>query len=225
MTTPNPTWKPGSTIEKPFSEMRSLDPSQLSTSEIYKLLIGSIVPRPIAFISTINSSKQGNLAPFSFFNGVCSNPPCIMFSVAHKANGEKKDTLRNIEETEEFVINSSNQWITEALVHCAAEYPYGIDEMQKVGLTPIASTKISPFRVAESAIQMECKLYNKMEIGDGTAGSATIIVGQIVAIHVASNVYSDGKIILEELKPVSRLGGQGYATIGDIYQIPIPKIA
>ncbi len=199
-----------------------IDPNTLPTAEMYKLLIGSIVPRPIALVSSLSANGLGNLAPFSFFNALSSNPPCLMISIGRKKTGEKKDTLRNIEETGEFVVNSSNEWLLHKLVHSAAEYPYGIDEMQKVGLNPLPSVKIRPPRVAEAAVQFECTTYDTVEIGDGSAGSATVIIGRIVYVHVAENIYHEGKILLEPYKPIGRLGGQGYTTIGEISHIPIP---
>ncbi len=105
-----------------------IKPEELKTEELYKLLISSIVPRPIALVSTLNSKGQGNLAPFSFFNGVCSNPLSISISIARKPDGGKKDTLINIEETGEFVVNSANLWLHEKLVNCGSTYPYGVNE-------------------------------------------------------------------------------------------------
>ncbi len=201
-----------------------IDPSEIKIEETYKLLIGSILPRPIALVSSMNKNGESNLAPFSFFNGVSSKPPCIMVSIARKSNGDKKDTLLNIEETEEFVINSANKWLIEELVHCAASYPYGVSEMEKAGLTSLPSEVVKPFRVKESAFQMECKLYNKMEIGDGSAGSSTIIVGEIVCFHINNAIYNDGKILLDKYQPVARLAGSNYCSVGEQINIQIPKI-
>ena len=201
-----------------------VNPKETSVESIYKLLIGAILPRPIAFISTLNKQGQGNLAPFSFFNGVCSNPPCLMVSIARKPNGEKKDSLRNIEETGEFVVNSANEWLIEKLVSCGSTYPYGENEMERVGLNPLASQLVKPPRVKESAFHMECKLYNQMEIGDGTAGSSTIVVGEIVLFHINEAIYKEGKIDLSTYKPMARLGGSNYCEPGVIRNLPIPKI-
>ena len=119
MTSPNPGWKPGDKIAYDPGSYQSLDPRELSVAERYKLLIGSVIPRPIAFISTINEKGEGNLAPFSFFNGVSSNPLCLSVSFSRRADGSKKDTLINIEKNGEFVVNSAHGWFAEALVHCA----------------------------------------------------------------------------------------------------------
>lgn len=224
MTSPNSTWKPGQVLKPPFQDMLDLDMSKLSVTERYKLLIGSVVPRPIAFVSTINLKGEGNLAPFSYFNAVSSDPACVMISITKKRDGDDKDSLKNIKETGEFVVNSANSWLIEPLVYCAAEFPYGVDEMQKVGLTPTPSLTIRPARVKEAAVQMECKLYKTIEIGSGTQGSAVVVFGEILLMHVAKNIYKDGKILIAEYKPTARLGGANYALLDEIFEIPIPSI-
>lgn len=224
MKSPNHGWKPGDKIQSPSGEMIQIDPSSAKVSTIYKFLIGGIVPRPIAFLSTISKSGQSNLAPFSFFNAVSSNPPCIVVSIARKSNGEKKDSLVNIEETGQFVINSANEWLIEPLVHSAAEFPYGVNEMEKVGLTPASSIKVKPVRVKESALQLECELYKSVEIGNGEVGSSTLIIGKVVLFHILESAYKDEKILLDHLKPVGRLGGISYQLLGEQFSIPIPKV-
>lgn len=223
-TSPNPNWKPGDKIPAPTGTMVELDPASMPVREVYKLLIGGIVPRPIAFVSTLSPSGVGNLAPFSFFNGVSSNPPCVVVSVARKEDGSKKDTLRNIEERKQFVVNSANEWLIEPLVHCAGAYPYGVDEMSLVGLTPEASTRVAPPRVKESALQLECELYDTLEIGDGSAGSTTLVVGKIVLAHIHSAIYKNGRIDMGGYKPIGRLGGASYGRIADIFDLPIPDV-
>lgn len=221
---PHPDWKIGDPILAPFSEMLAINPAQISSTDIYKLLIGAVVPRPIAFVSTMNESGVGNLAPFSFFNGVSSNPPALMISIARQKNGSKKDTLLNIESTRQFVVNTVSEWLAEPMNQCSAAYPYGVDEMTKVGLTPIPSVCIKPMRVKEAAIQMECELYGSLEVGDGSEGSSTIVVGKILMIHVAKEIYRDGKILIEPLKPLARLAGASYGITGEIFDIPRPHI-
>jgi flavin reductase (DIM6/NTAB) family NADH-FMN oxidoreductase RutF len=223
MTPPNPLWKPGDPIHSPAGEVDSIDPSQVDSKSIYRILIGSIVPRPIAFVSTLSPAGIGNLAPFSFFNGVSSRPPAVMIAITRQADGNKKDTLRNIEATGQFVVNSVNEWIVEPMNQCSANYPYGVDEMQQVGLTPLPSVKVRPLRVKESAIQFECELYKTMEVGDGSEGSSTIVVGKIVMLHLNQAVYKDGKIDIHELKPISRLAGTSYGMTSSIFDLKRPK--
>jgi len=217
-------WKPGDKIEHPVGAMTSIDISKLAPHEAYRLLITGIVPRPIAFVSTCNAAGVINLAPFSFYCGVASNPPCLAISIARKPDGTKKDTLRNIEETNEFVVNSAHDWIAGPLVHCAASYPYGVDEMSKVGLTPLASLRVRPPRVTESAVHYECEFYKSVEVGDGGPGSSTLVLGKVVHCHASSHIYENGKIDFTRLHPLARLGGISYSLLGDIFELEIPRV-
>jgi flavin reductase (DIM6/NTAB) family NADH-FMN oxidoreductase RutF len=205
--------------------MVSLDASALSPQEIYRLLISTIIPRPIALISTCSSDGSQNLAPFSFFNGVSSNPATVMVSIAVRPDGGIKDTLRNILETREFVVNSANQWLIEPLVHTAGAFDYGVDEMKEAGLTGIASDVVRPLRVRESAAQFECTLYDSMKIGDGSAGSSTIVIGEIKKFHLAESVYQNGRVDQKTFQAVGRLGGISYTNLEREFEIPIPQIS
>ncbi|MBX7142896.1 MAG: flavin reductase family protein [Oligoflexia bacterium] len=224
MPSPNPNWQPGTKVQAPPGNFVDIDFAKLSQVDAYKLLIGGVIPRPIAFVSTISASGVGNLAPFSFFNAVSSDPPCLMLAMSKKSSGELKDTLRNILETKQFVVNSANEWLIEPLVYCAAEYPHGVDEMKLVGLSPVSSNKVRPARVAEAALQFECELYKTVEIGDGGPGSTTIVFGKIVFAHAHEGVYQGGKIVATEYRPVGRLGGFNYAKLGEIFSIPVPEV-
>jgi flavin reductase (DIM6/NTAB) family NADH-FMN oxidoreductase RutF len=217
-------WEIGQLIKKPNQKFIQVDPQSTDVASIYRLMIAAIVPRPIAFVSTVNSLGQGNLAPFSFFNGVSSNPACIVISVTRKSNGEKKDTLINIEQSKQFVVNSANSWLIDPLVHCAGDYPYGVNELEVVGLTTLPSKLVKPFRVAESAMQMECEVYDTLEIGNGGVGSATLVVGKILMFHLSEEIYKDGKIDIQAFSPVARLGGATYCSIGNIFIKKIPEI-
>lgn len=217
-------WKIGDPIHSPTQERVTLDPNDLGQKGVYKLMIGAIVPRPIAFVSTISDSGIGNVAPFSFFNGVASNPPTLMISVTRKSSGEKKDTLRNIESNGQFVVNSVHEWMIGAVNQCSAEYPYGVNELNQVGLTALPSLKIKPPRVAESSIHFECELYRTLEIGDGSEGSATLIVGKITLIHLDQQIYHDGKIEIVPMQIVSRLAGQSYGRIAEPFNLERPKL-
>jgi flavin reductase (DIM6/NTAB) family NADH-FMN oxidoreductase RutF len=208
----------------PRGTFKSFEASNLSQGAIYKLMIGAIVPRPIAFVSTISAEGVGNLAPFSFFNGVSSNPPCLVFSVTRKRDGGKKDTLRNIEETGGFVINTVSEWMVEPMHQTSADYPFGVDEMIKVGLTPLPSLKVKAPRVQEAAVQMECELYQTVDIGGSLPGASTLVIGKILVIHAHESVYHEGDIRAEILKPISRLGGAGYGRLGETFELLRPKL-
>lgn len=211
-------------IRSPVSEMVSLDFAGMAPTPIYKLLIGAVVPRPIAFISTLSPDGVGNLAPFSFFNGVSSDPPCLMIAITRNSDGGKKDTLRNVEATGQFVVNTVADWMAEPMNQCSANYPYGVDEMKEVGLTPLASMKVKPPRVKESPIHMECELYKTLEVGEAKVGASTIVVGKIVAMHIHKPAYYDGKIKISEIRPLSRLAGASYGLTEGIFDLPRPKV-
>lgn len=221
---PDASWCPGKSISSPVSEMVSLDPAKLELPATYKLMVGGVLPRPIAFVTTLNSNGTVNLAPFSYFNAVSSNPPAIMFAIARKPNGDKKDTLLNVERTGEFVVNSVSEWMAQPMNHCSAEYPYGVSELEKVGLTAVASDIVGPPRVKESPLHMECKVYSSLLVGNGDAGSSTVIIGEVLRFHIHKPAYLNGKIVVDEMKPLSRLGGFAYGTIGDIFELPRPTV-
>jgi flavin reductase (DIM6/NTAB) family NADH-FMN oxidoreductase RutF len=208
---------------EPGHKLVTVDFAAVSGGVRYKLMAGAIVPRPIAFVSTISAAGVGNLAPFSFFNGVSSEPPCLVFSVTRKSNGDKKDTLRNIEETGSFVVNTVSEWMAGPMNETSADYPYGVDEMLKVGLTPLPSLKVKAFRVKEAAIQMECALEKVVEIGEG-AGSSSLVVGRILLMHAREDIYNEGKIDAAALRPVARLGGPHYGKLGELFELPRPKM-
>jgi flavin reductase (DIM6/NTAB) family NADH-FMN oxidoreductase RutF len=197
-----------------------IDPEKQSFGENHKLMIGSIVPRPIAFVSTVSSDGRKNLAPFSYFNGVCSNPPTVMFAPGRRGyDGLTKDTLNNICETEQFVINIVSEEIGEKMVACATDFPPDVDEFEVSGLTPKGSVKVEPPLVAESKVSFECELNQIVEIGDGGAGAGFVIIGTILMFHIDDDVYSEGRIDLETLKPIGRLAGNSYSHIRDTFDI------
>tara|TARA_B100000401_G_scaffold419781_1_gene344722 strand:- start:175 stop:795 length:621 start_codon:yes stop_codon:yes gene_type:complete len=196
------------------------DPTEKPFSEIHKLMIGSIVPRPIALVSTTSKDGNNNVAPFSYFNGVCSNPPTIMFAPARRGwDGHEKDTLINIRNNQEFVINIVSESFAEKMVKCSTDFDPNIDEFQVSGLTPESSSKVSPPKVKESKINLECKLDQIVEIGDGTAGSGFVVLGTIVLFHIDDDIYEDGHILLDKLEPLGRLAGNWYTRPTDNLKI------
>jgi flavin reductase (DIM6/NTAB) family NADH-FMN oxidoreductase RutF len=197
-----------------------IDPNKQSFSENYKLMIGSIVPRPIALVSTVSSNGLKNLAPFSYFNGVCSNPPTIMFAPGRRGyDGLTKDTLNNIRETEDFTVSIVSEEIGKQMVACATDYPPDVDEFEISGLTPLPSEKVKAPRVAESKVSFECKLNQIVEIGDGSPGAGFLVIGTIVIFHIDDDVYRNGKIDIKTLKPLGRLAGNSYTRISEIFDI------
>ena len=196
------------------------DPSEIPFQETHKLMIGSIIPRPIAFVSTQSNNGKNNVAPFSSFNGVCSKPPTIMFAPARRGwDGEEKDTLINIRDTEEFVVNIVSESFAEKMVMCATDFDSDVDEFEISGLTPTNSKKIKPPRVAEAKISFECKLNQIVEIGDGTAGSGFVVIGTIVLFHIDDGIYDNGRILTDKLEPLGRLAGNWYTRSTDTLKI------
>ena len=202
----------------------SIDTKEIPLQDRYKLLIGSIVPRPIGFVSTISTSGAKNLAPFSFFNGVCSDPMAVLFCpVIRSSDGQEKDTLKNIKATKEFVVNIVSEEFADKMNQCSAEYPPEIDEFKESGLTPAPSTIVKPYLVKEAKVNMECRLIQIVELGK-KPGAGSIVIGEVVYFHAREDVYKDGKIILSNLKPVGRLGGTEYCRVTDIFSLPRPVL-
>ncbi len=202
--------------------MKSIDIAALPAPEAYKILIGSIVPRPIAWVSTVSADGVTNAAPFSFFTAVCSNPPTVLFCPVTPADGATKDTLRNIRETKEFVVNVATEDNVEKMNQSSAPYPAEVSEFDKVGLTPLPSLKVTPPRIAESPIHLECKLTDIVAIGEGPGGGH-IVIGQVVQAHIADEACNDRlHIDIHAIKPVSRLSGSDYAPVRDNFTLARP---
>ncbi|MDR0267288.1 flavin reductase family protein [Paenibacillus sp.] len=187
-----------------------ISPNELHWKDAYKLMIGSILPRPIAFVSTVDPSGTANLAPFSFFTAICADPLMICFAPMRRGtDGRKKDTLVNIEATSEFVVNIVGEQLVEQMNETAPEFDPDVDEFHEVGLTPIPSQLIRPYRVKESGIQMECVLHDILHFGD-QPGAGSLVIGKVVRMHINDELYADGKIDMEKLLPIGRMAGQVY---------------
>lgn len=197
-----------------------IHPKDQSYKDNYKLMIGAILPRPIAFVSTISADGIYNLAPFSFFTGVTSDPPTILFCPTRKGpEGVRKDTLTNIQETGEFVVNMVTEEIAEPMNETATEFPAGIDEFKESGLTPVPAQIVKAPLVKESPIHFECKLNQIIEIGKAQAGGGFIVVGEIVLFHIDDKLYNNGRIDIDGLKPVGRLAGAEYTKMGERFNL------
>lgn len=202
--------------------MRSIDPNANTERDNYKLLIGSIVPRPIAFVTSVSDSGVINGAPFSYFNVVSSNPPMISLAI-QRSEGGKKDTARNIYANKEFVVHIVDEQNVEQVNETAASLPPDESEIELAKLTPVASTKIAVPGVQEAKIRMECKLEHTVELGNPASPSTDLLIGEIVQFHIDDGLYKDGRIDPRGLAAVSRLAGANYATIGDIFEMERPK--
>lgn len=202
--------------------MLSIDPSQITEREIYKFLIGSIIPRPIAFVTTMSKGGIRNGAPFSYFTIVSANPPLLSLSI-QRSQGKLKDTARNILESKEFVVHIVDELNVEKVNQTAASLPPDQSEIDFANLTPIESMKITVPGIRESKIRMECKLEQSIELGGTDAPSCDLIIGKIVQFHIQDDLYDKGRIDPSGLGAVSRLAGNDYAKIGEIFTIERPK--
>jgi flavin reductase (DIM6/NTAB) family NADH-FMN oxidoreductase RutF len=198
-----------------------INPADIPANAMNRLLLGSVVPRPIAWVSTINEQGQPNLAPFSFFNVVCYKPPTLLFCPGVRGvDGGRKDTYYNIRATGEFVINVVTEELAQAMNLTATEVPSEVNEFTFAGLTPMASIKVKPVRVAESPVNFECELRQIVDIGDGSIGSGWIIIGEVVHMHVADEVMlPDYKIDIHALKPIARLSGSQYTRVNEVFEM------
>ena len=202
--------------------MLSIDPSTNTERENYKFLIGSIIPRPIAFVTTISKDGILNGAPFSYFNIVSSNPPMISLAIQRSA-GRQKDTARNIIETKEFVVHIVDEQNVEKINKTAASLPPDQSEIELANLTPVESVKISVPGVKEAKIRMECSLEHSLELGGLDSPGCDLLIGKVVQFHIENEIYENGRIDPIGLAAVSRLAGHDYAKIGEIFSIERPK--
>lgn len=201
-----------------------IDPAQTSQKDIYKILTGSVIPRPIGWISTISEDGIPNLAPFSFFNAVGEDPPHVMFSTVRSGN-TNKDTLNNVLATKQFVVNMATEKFVEAMNNSSINLPPDGNEFEYAGLTAIPSVLVKAPRVAESPIHFECELVHHYSLEDHKDGGATVMIGRILMFHVNESVLlPDYKINRETYRPIARLEGANYAKIGEVFSIKRPFI-
>lgn len=197
---------------KNTNPMLQIEPNKINTKDLHQYLLSIVGPRPIALASTIDIHNNNNLSPFSFFNIFSANPPIAIFSPARRVrNNTEKDTLKNIKQIKEVVINIVNYQLVEKASISSGEYEPEIDEFIKAGLTPIASEKIKPFRVKESPVQMECKVNQILELGKN-GGAGNLIICEIVLIHINKNILNkENGIDQNKIKLVGRMGGSWYS--------------
>jgi len=203
-----------------------VDPQSAKHQDIYKLMIGAIVPRPIALVSTVSHDAVLNLAPFSFFTGISSKPPLICFCPGPRSDpGPRKDTLINISRTKEFVVNIVSEEIAEAMNLTSGEYPPETDEFKVAELMPIPSDLVKPPRVAESPVSMECRLRLAIEFSE-EPGGGNLVIGDILRFHVDERIISENlRIDPDKLRAVGRMGGPtGYTRTRDRFDMVRPKV-
>lgn len=204
-----------------------LDPAALDVPQRYKLLIGSIVPRPIAFVSTVSPDGRTNLAPFSFYNGVGSNPMMVLFCPANKPDGSEKDTLRNCKPLAEggngaFVVNVAVASYARKVAAAAETLAYGESEFERVGLTPAPSRAVAAPRVAESPIAFECRTWQVIRTGPGVPFAGNVVIGRVVHVFVDDRLVNDRlHVDPAALDAIGRMGGLGYCHTRDRFEMPM----
>jgi flavin reductase (DIM6/NTAB) family NADH-FMN oxidoreductase RutF len=205
--------------------MISLTPQDLQPRDAYRLLISVVIPRPIGWASTVSADGALNLAPFSFFNGVGDNPPTVMISVGQRrteAGRVPKDTLRNVHATGEFVINLVDEALAQAMNTTSGDWEYGVSEFEKAGLHTAPSEDVRPSRVAEAKVALECKVTQIVPVQDTTY---TMVLGRVVRYHLQDGLLRpNGTVDATLLKPVGRLSGDEYATLGRVFEMQRPRL-
>ena len=200
----------------------TIDFTELAPREAYAWMTGTILPRPIAWVSTLSADGRTNLAPFSFFQGVTSNPPTLMFSPVNTRDGTKKDTVRNLEQVPEFVVNLVSFALAEKMNATAAVLPYGESESARFDVAMIPAERVRPPRVEAAPVAFECTVSQIVTIGDG-AFAANVVFGRIVVAHVKDAVLdADGRPDAGKLDLIGRLGGSGYARTTERFELKRP---
>ncbi len=201
-----------------------INPNEIPHQSVYKLLTGSILPRPIGWISTVDANGRPNLAPFSFFNVVCANPPTVVFCpMIRGVDGKTKDTLNNVRATGEFVVNIVSEDLVEAMNLSSVESPPEVNEFEFARVTAQASVTVRPPRVRECRVHFECRVRQIVDVSFAPGGGS-LVIGEVLHIHADDSVLIGGdKINLAVLKPVGRLAGGGYVRVTDVFEMERPK--
>jgi len=200
-----------------------LDLAHADPRTVYQTLISVVTPRPIAWVTSVDLQGRVNLAPFSFYNAFSASPPIVVFSPGLRGDGTKKDTLRNVEATGEFVLNAAVAALAEQMNLSSKELPYGESEVELSGLTLQSSLKVKPPRLAETPVAMECVVRQIIPLG-GDPGSGNLVIGEVLVMHVEERVLdSRGRVDPHRLETIGRLGGDLYARTTDIFEMKRPK--
>ena len=199
-----------------------IDPADLDPKDAHELLVSSVLPRPIAFVSTIGEDGIFNVAPFGYFAAILAKPMLITVGIGWTRDGQKKDTLVNIEYSRDFVINVVTEDLAEAMNQTSRLYPSYVDEFKEARLTPVKADIVKSPMVGESPINMECRLVQIIATG-GAHRRGSLIIGEVVRVHIKDEFYINGEIPPSKLKAIGRMGGQLYCRTTDIFEIERPE--
>lgn len=199
-----------------MAELITIEASTLDTTTAYRLIIGCVVPRPIAWITTVDEDGRANAAPFSSYNYVAHSPPMLAVNIGRR-DDRLKDTARNIRATGDFVVNVATESLMEVMHGCSAEYPPGVAEPEVLGIPLLPGTRGRAPRIAASPIQMECRLEKALSLGRGLN---TLYIGEVLAFHLSTDVFDGRHVDSMKLRPIARLGGPYYAALGQIFERP-----
>lgn len=197
--------------------MASFDFDDLSPQDRYKLLIGTVVPRPIAWVTTVDGLGRVNAAPFSFFNALCSDPPIVAVGMGSRPDGSPKDSPRNIAETGVFTVNIVSNDLAEKMNVTATTFDAGVEELAQAGLTAVPGTKVASPRIGEAPAALECRVFQSIQVNEHNV----IVLGEVVAAHYRDGVINPQRLHVDPraLDAIARLGGNGYATSRDIFDL------
>ncbi len=199
-----------------------IDPGTEQPRDIYRLMNSIVLPRPIAFVSTLSPGGVRNLAPFSYFTAVCANPPVIAFApMTRGRDGAEKDTLKNIAATHEFVVNIVSESLAAQMNQCSADYPPDIDDFEASGLTPITSDLVKPPRVGECLASMECRLVQVVQVSSRPLGGS-LVIGEVLRFHIRDGAVENFHVDPSLLQAIGRMGGSTYTRTSDRFDLPRP---
>jgi flavin reductase (DIM6/NTAB) family NADH-FMN oxidoreductase RutF len=206
----------------PEAATTTFEVAALGGKSAYRLLTSALVPRPIAWVSTLSRENAANLAPYSFFNAVASDPLTVMFAPGRRADGTPKDSLRNAQETGEFVVNLADETLAEALNHTSGAWPHGTDEFAEAGLESASSSLVRAPRVAAAPVALECRVLQLVPV---SGSSSTLVLGQVLLIHVRIDLLgADGLLDAARYRPIARLGRDEYSTLGRVFSLSRPEV-
>ena len=200
-----------------MAEFVTVDASALDTTSAYRLIIGCVTPRPVAWVTTIDAEGRVNAAPFSSYNYVAHSPPMLAINIGLR-EGRLKDTARNIVATGEFVVNVATEANLDLMHACSAEYPPEVSETEELGIALLPGVKVRVPRIAVAPIQMECRLERALALG---RGPNTLYIGEVLAFHLSREIYDGRHVDSARMRPIARLGGPYYAALGEIFTRPI----